>query len=379
MPAGIQSQDKDFAVAAYYSPRRDVAPEMLPLDKLTHIIYSFARVREGEMWVHPRAGEIINALVKQKENHPQLKVMLACGGWGADGFSDMAVSEESREKFSISAVNMIKEYNLDGIDMDWEYPGINNGVIKYRPEDTQRFTLLMKSLREHIDELNPDLLLTFAAAGWEKYYEHIETLEVMNYADFINIMTYDQVGGYATHTAHHTALGRIEMDDLEGYPLYDYMDSLNMVTTGLGDDFLPKSTEKIIDYVIDLGVDPEKILLGAAFYGRSWKGVKPVKNGLYQPDVQIDIGWCSYSTIRAEYENKNGFIRYWDSTANAPYLYNDRDSIFMSYDDTLSVKLKTNYARDKGLAGIMFWQLSDDTREENGLLDAIDKTVKSFK
>ena len=379
MPCIVPAQDSDFAVMAYYTPRRDIPPDQLPLDRLTHIIYSFARVREGEMRVHPRAGDIIRELVAQRQRYPELKVMVACGGWGADGFSDMAVSEESRKKFAVSAVNLIREYELDGIDMDWEYPGIDNGVIKYRPEDTQRFTLVMKSLREHMDELNPALLLTFAAAGWKEYYKHIETLEVMGYADFINIMTYDQVGGHSTYTAHHTPLGRIEKEDLKGYPIFEFIDPQNKETKDARYDIDPGSTEKIVDYVIDLGVDPGKILIGAAFYGRSWKGVGPEKNGLYQPNVEIDIGWCSYSRIREHYENKNGFKRYWDDVAKAPYLYSSQDSIFMSYDDTLSVKLKTHYAYDRGLGGIMFWQLSDDTREETSLLNAIDQTVNALK
>ena len=375
----MPDKDKSFAVAAYYTPRRGVTPDQLPLDQLTHIIYSFSRVREGEMKVHERAGEIIRGLVKQKENYPDLKVMVACGGWGADGFSDIAETEESRKKFAESAVRLVEEYQLDGIDMDWEYPGLEAGGIKYRPEDTQRFTLVMKALREHLDTLDREIIITFAAAGWQRYYEHIETLEVMKYVDYINIMTYDQIGGNSDYTGHHTALGRINMEDLEGYPLLAYMQSKKEDMARMGYAFEPRSTEKIVDYVIGLGVDPKKILIGGAFYGRSWKGVPPDGNGLYQPNVKIHIGWCSYSRIRSEFENKNGFARYWDPIAKAPYLYNPADSIFMSYDDTLSVKLKTQYAIDKKLGGIMFWQLSDDTQEENSLLDAIDKAVQSEK
>ncbi len=262
--------------------------------------------------------------------------------------------------------------------MDWEYPGLVAGGIKHRPEDTQRFTLVMKSLREHMDQFKPGLILTFASAGWQRYYEHIETLEVMKYADFMNVMTYDQVGGNSTYTSHHTALGRIDHEDLEGYPLLDYFESKKEEIGSLGYSLDPKSTEKIIDYVLDLGVDPQKILIGGAFYGRSWKGVSPEGNGLYQPNVEIHIGWCSYARIRSEFEGKNGFVRYWDPVAKAPYLYNATDSIFMSYDDPESLRLKTQYAIDKKLGGIMFWQLSDDTKEENSLLDAIDEVASKL-
>ena len=373
-----ENQDQ-IVVAAYYMPQRGVSVDQLPLDKLTHIIYSFSRIREGEMRVHPRAGDIIRDLVKQKEKYPELKVMVACGGWGADGFSDMAVSVESRTKFAESAVALIKEYNIDGIDMDWEYPGLEAGGIKHRPEDGKRFTLVMQTLREHMDRYDDRLILSFASAGWKRYYEHIETLEVMKYADYMNIMTYDQVGGNSTYTSHHTALGRIENKDLEGYPLLDFFKSKKEEIGKLGYSVEPKSAEKIIDYVIDLGVDPGKILIGGAFYGRSWKGVPPEGNGLYQPDVEIHIGWCSYSRIRSEFEKDDAYTRYWDPVAKAPYLYSPTDSIFVSYDDTVSMRMKTEYAINNKLGGIMFWQLSDDTKEDNSLLDAIDKTVGSIR
>jgi len=69
-------------------------------------------------------------------------------------------------------------------------------------------------------------------------------------------------------------------------------------------------------------------------------------------------------------------VRYWDEEAQAPYLYNATDSIMVSYDDTVSVRLKTEYAMAKGLGGIMFWQLGNDTKEAGSLLDAIDQAAK---
>jgi len=359
-------------VAAYYMPRRGVTPGQLPLDKLTHIILSFSHVIDGEMkFRNPRMGEIVSDLVSQKQNYPNLKVMVACGGWGADGFSDMAETEESREKFAESTLRFVEEYRLDGIDMDWEYPGLEAAGIKHRPEDTQRFTLVMKAIREKFNTIDREIILTFAAAGWKRYYEHIETTEVMKYADYINIMTYDQVSGNSKYTGHHTALGLITSDDIKGTPLYGFMEENKGEIDELGYRYEPRSAEKILDYVIGLGVDPARIIIGAAFYGRSWKGVPPENNGLYQTNQGVHTGWGSYAHIRAELENKSGYVRYWDPVAKAPWLYNAADSIFITYDDTASVRLKTEYAVEKKLGGIMFWQLSDDTKEEKSLLDAI--------
>lgn len=82
-----------------------------------------------------------------------------------------------------------------------------------------------------------------------------------------------------------------------------------------------------------------------------------------------------YANIRESMEDKNGFARYWDTIAKAPYLYNEADSVFISYEDTVSIRLKTRYVIDKGMAGIMFWQLVGDA-EKDGLVDAIYKEKK---
>ena len=365
-------EKKALPVLAYYVPEKDYQPENLPLDKLTHIIFSFTKVIDGEMKFRNEAsGEQLRMLVAQKENHPHLKVMIACGGWGADGFSDMALTEESRQKFVKSAIAFIEAYQLDGLDVDWEYPGIPAADTKNRVEDKRNFTLLMKALREQMNTLGREQTLTFASAGWEPYYNHIEVGEVMKYADYMNIMTYDQFVGNSPYTGHHTPLGLITLDDVSAYPIIEFFQREEMKAEVRDFKPGPSSVEKIVDYCIAQGVRPEQMVVGGAFYGRAWKGVPPENNGLYQPNQGAHIGWCPYGRIRNEFENKNGYKRHWDPVAKAPYLYNPADSIFISYDDPTSMKLKTEYAIQKKLGGIMFWQLGNDTKEENSLVDAI--------
>ena len=367
-----QKKDTDIVVMAYYVPERDYHPENLPLDKLTHIIFSFTKVIDGEMkFRNEEAGNKLKRLVAQKANHPDLKVMVACGGWGADGFSDMALTPESRAKFAKSAVDFIEKYQLDGMDMDWEYPGLPGPGIKFREEDTQNFTLIMKELRERLNTLDRPQTLTFASAGWKRYYNYVETTEVMKYVDFMNIMTYDQVGAKNPYTAHHTALGLITEEDMKPYPYYDFIESRREEMEKRGRKWEPRSAEVMVQFCKELGVDPKQLVIGAAFYGRAWKGVHPKENGLYQKNGGAHIGWAAYHLIRDSFENKNGYQRHWDPIAKAPFLYNPTDSIFISYDDTLSVKLKTQFAIDQNLGGIMFWELGNDTKRENSLMDAI--------
>jgi chitinase len=356
-------------MAYYMAPREDYKPQDLPLKKLTHIIFSFTVVIDHEMkFENPALSENLLLLVEQKEDHPHLKVMVACGGWGGSGgFSDMAASVDSRKKFVDSAVRFLLEYNLDGLDIDWEYPGMYAAGNPYMPEDKENFTSLMKELREAMDATGRKLILTFASAGWENYYRYIELGKVMKYADYMNVMTYDAVGGGTPYTAHHTNLGWVKPEDVKNTPAHSIVEER-------GYDLIPRSAEKIINFCIDKGVDPKQIVIGGAFYGKGWKGVSPDNNGLYQAH---EGAWSagSYSTIKEKYENKNGFVRYWDPVAKAAYLYNSEEKVFISYEDPKSIQLKTQYAIDAGLGGIMFWQLRGDA-DKDGLLDTIYSVVK---
>ncbi|MFT7032769.1 MAG: chitinase, partial [Cyclobacteriaceae bacterium] len=150
----------------------------------------------------------------------------------------------------------------------------------------------------------------------------------------------------------------------------------NLYQRGKNFDPDPRSAQKIVDFLIKEGVDPKQIVIGGAFYGRVWKGVPPVNNGLYQLSGGLHIGWMAYHQIRKSYEQDSNFQRYWDDNAKAPFMYNSRDSLMVSYDDTVSVALKTKYTMAKGLGGIMFWELGNDTKEEGSLLNAIYKAAQ---
>ncbi|SMO64818.1 chitinase [Saccharicrinis carchari] len=371
------TQVPSINIMAYYVPAENYMPDQLPLHQLTHIIFSFTHVIDGKMQFRnpAKSDSILQLLVDQREKYPNLKVMVACGGWTAGGFSDMALTDSSRTRFAKSVTEFIERFELDGLDMDWEYPGMGVAGIKYREEDKQNFTLTMKCLREHLDQIERKQTLTFASAGWQRYYDFIELNEVMKYVDYMNIMTYDQISYTSPFTGHHTCQGYIGWNDIEETPFGKYMMSRKEEWEKRGINWHPRSVEHIVDFCIEQGVKPEQLVTGAAFYGRSWKGVEPENNGLYQPVGGSHIGWCAYREIREKYEAKNGYERFWDSTAKAPYLYNKTDSIFFTYDDTVSVRLKAEYAMEKNLGGIMFWELGNDTKEPQSLLNSIYQTV----
>jgi chitinase len=360
--------DKGVKIMAYYFPHwGNFHPESLPLDKLTHIIFSFTEVIDNEMkFKNDSSGMMLEKLVAEKKKHPNLKVMIACGGWGGSGgFSEMSRTPETRKQFVTSVGMFIKKYKLDGLDIDWEYPGLPGIGNPYVPEDKQNFTSLMQELRAEMNTISPDQVLTFAAAGWQNFFYNVELDKVMPSVTYMNMMTYDMAGGDDPYTSHHTNLGFVRTEDIAGTPAAEKIQEE-------GDSTKPWSAEKIISWCIKQGVNPAQIVIGGAFYGKGWQGVPPANNGLYQLNRGPWKERNSYSTIREKREDKNGFVRFWDPVAKAPFLYNASDSIFVSYEDTMSVRLKTEYAINTGLGGIMFWSLGSDTPKD-GLVDAIYK------
>jgi len=328
--------------------------------KLTHINYAFALVNDNsEIYFQKeqQAAKHLAQLQALKAKNPNLKLLVSVGGWGADGFSDAALTEDSRTTFARSAVNMIKHYGLDGIDIDWEFPGQPGPGIKYREEDRENFTLMLKTLREHIDRLSNErgltgdrrYLLTIASNDNQRFFDFTEMDKLHVYLDFVNVMSYDMFSVGSATTGHHTGLHQS------------------------GSDAPDRTTESAIKRHIEAGIPPGQIVLGAAFYGRSWTGVHPEDHGLFQPFDEW-YRFIHYSELMENYINRNGFQRHWDDLAKAPFLWNPDSRTFVSYDDPESLRHKAEYVRELGLGGVMYWHHSYDPSQE--LLGTLHETLQ---
>jgi chitinase len=288
----------------------------------------------------------------RKEN-PECKLVLSIGGWGAGGFSEAAADEEGREKFALTAVEIIKKYELDGLDIDWEYPCISTAGIAATYDDRENFTKLIKTSREIMDrELGKDKMLTIAAGAGEYFINSTNMSEVEKYLDYVQLMTYDLRGGYHIITGHHTNL----LDDKK--------------------DILQASAKKAVVCFEKAGVPREKLILGAAYYSRMWKGVPDRENGLHQMAETTGGYGPSYGELVKDYINQNGYKRYFDEEARAPWLFNG--DTFISYDDEVSCKEKAEYVVKNGLGGIMFWEYRlDETRTLTEVMrKALDKNYE---
>ena len=288
----------------------------------------------------------------RKEN-TECKLVLSVGGWGAGGFSEAAADAEGREKFALTAVEIVKKYELDGLDIDWEYPCISTAGIAATDDDRENFTKLIKISREIMDkELGKDKMLTIAAGAGEYFINSTNMREVEKYLDYVQLMTYDLRGGYHIITGHHTNL----LDDRK--------------------DILQASAKKAADCFEKAGVPREKLILGAAYYSRMWKGVPERENGLHQMAETTGGYGPSYGELVKDYINKNGYNRYFDEEARAPWLFNG--DTFISYDDEVSCKEKAEYVVNNGLGGIMFWEYRlDETRTLTEVMrKALDKNYE---
>jgi chitinase len=329
-------------------------PPVIHPEKLTHINFAFAHIdRAGHIVLdEPGAGLSLRNLQRLQTQNPALKINLSIGGWQAEGFSDAALTGSSRRTFALSAVQLLREYDLDGIDLDWEYPGQGVAGINYRAEDKHNFTLLLQTLREQLDLQSKRrqrtgsnrYTLTIAAADRE-YFDHTEMDRVHVYLDWINLMSYDFFNSLTPTTGHHAGLYRSEH-------------------AAAAD----RNADAAVHQYLRAGVPADKIVLGVAFYGRGFAAVTAVNNGVNQPYERFE-GEHSYAQLSDKFIGKQGYVRYWDACAQAPYLWNAAARIFISYEDPESIAIKARYALDHHLGGIMLWELSQD--RDGVLLDAI--------
>lgn len=320
-------------------------PFTIDSEKYTHAYLSFATIGENNtvQFLDGKVEEAktVDIIQKIRQAHPDLKLCIAVGGYAAEGFSDMASTEESRQAFCDNLLKMVKDLDLDGVDIDWEFP-VNGcwGQIKHKPEDKENFTLLMKDLRANLDKLGKETgkkyELSFAAAAQSWGTEIVDIKAVEPYVDYVNLMGYDYTGAWSQKTSHNSPL---------------YKDSRDKDSYCVDDS---------VNEYLKAGLPKDKLVMGVPAYGYKWTGVKDVNNGLYQegkgvtPQEEV----FTYKDIKSKYVGKEGFERYWSEDSKVPYLFNGSE--FITYDDEESIGIKVDYVNDQDLAGVMLWEYSQD-------------------
>ncbi len=346
-PAQKNCNSKDFAVIAYYAGRTTMI-DSFEIENLTHLIFSFCHLKGDSLSVrNARDSATIVRMAELKKRNPHLKVMLSLGGWGGcETCSPVFASKRGRKTFAKSVKQLSDYFGTDGIDLDWEYPAISGFPgHAYMPEDKPNFTALVKQLRKKLGRKRE---ISFAAGGFTSFINSsVEWEKVMPLINRVNLMSYDLVSGFSTISGHHT-------------PLYSTPQQVESVDNG-------------VQKLIAAGVPPGKIAIGAAFYARLFEVTDTTNNGLYLP-AKFYHG-LSYNRFADTINVTNGFVQYWDTLAKAPYAFNVERKLMATYDDTTSIKLKTEYVVKNKLNGVMFWQLAEDSFID-GLLDVIAEVKK---
>jgi chitinase len=323
---------------------------------LTRINYAFANIKNGAVVLgDPQDASNLALLTRLRKRNSALTILLSVGGWSWSGnFSDAALTEDSRHLFIASALDLIEHYDLDGLDVDWEYPDQSGAGNVHRREDKQNFTLLLKGLREQFDAasktLHRRLYLTIAAEASDEYLQKTEMDKVQSYVDAVNLMAYDFYMSGPDHITGNSA------------PLF----------TSPAD---PKhaSADGSVQAYEKAGVPAAKIVLGVPFYGYAWRDVGDENHGLFQRGKAGQDAHLSYEAISTTMLN-HGLTRYWDAASSVPYLYSPEQRVFVSYEDPQSLAAKCQYVLKNKLAGLMFWHYSSDP--SGTLLRAIDDALR---
>jgi chitinase len=320
-----------------------VAPDEIDVvaNGYTHLAYSFASIDSNyrlEPWLSDYMGEVpryeqFNSL---KQKYPGLKTLIAIGGWTFNNpgeteyrFSDASMTAENRAIFAQSILDFMVLYGFDGIDLDWEFPG--DTTHGGRQGDKENYALLVQEIRSVFDADGKDYVITVATpVGISRIEQGFDLLELQKGVDFFHFMNYNTF----THFSQDHIIGA----------------STDM-------PFIFKS----IKYFLDAGLKPNKIVLGLAAYGRTYNLMDPNCATAGCLFTSGGIGGCAGDegvmpnfTIDEYLDNGNYKSKYYNPKSGTMELVVD-DTLFISYDNIKTYKIKHEYAKLACFRGMMWW------------------------
>lgn len=303
---------------------------------VTNICFAFAElyVKDGVYQKFDLSGgssawTLFKQVVALKEKKPDLKIQVSFShvvensdNSQGGGFSAMAKSQEQMSHFAHDCKEFCKKWNIDGIDIDWELPGISwSGHACDPAVDTENYVKLMKTLRDTLPF--GEYLLTYAGYPKDKEqvsggWQFIDNMAVEPYVDWFNVMTYDM--GSGINSTPHNAI------DATGGGSFDW------------------DIKHMYNEFNKLGYPMHKMVLGLAFYGRVQYDEKPQTYDYWQIEQNI---------------KKGTWTRYFHNVWKVPYVRGGGKMI-CSYDDPESIAYKGKWAMDRGMRGFMWWAQGGD-------------------
>ena len=249
----------------------------------------------------------------------------------ATDLATIAASDELRTTFTASILENIKKYGFAGVDIDWEYP-TDNGT---------KFTALMADIYASVKEYDKELLVTSAIPAGPFSFSKYGLKNSNQYLDLVNLMSYDMG---CEQMLHHAALYKSSMT------------------------YSGCSVEESVNNFKNLGVPLNKIIIGAAFYGRksevtsfNYSSANGTASGNVNKNGTVGAS-ITYQSIYNLYlkDNKNAKV-YWDTVAKASYIYDSSSKTFITYESEKSLEEKCKYVVSKDVKGIMWWDYGSDS------------------
>jgi GH18 family chitinase len=344
----------------WYDRAKLVRPTTIDYSKYTIINYSFFKpestgaVSTTDAWADDnllngepnwaQGGYYPNTSIISRAHNAGVKVMVSIGGWSlSDNFPIIAASATKRTTFANACVQLINQYDFDGIDLDWEYPGL--AAHGGSAADKQNFTLMLQAIRTALNtrtsQTGKTYLLTSCFGASAYPMNNIEWANVVPLLDCINLMTYDFFGTWDATTNHNSPL----YAPAQGDPTFNTNSAINSL-------------------INTYNVPANKICAGLAFYGRSHKtNSAPTLHGAGNGTTDAatfseDDGSPTFFNILRK---QNLFNKYTDNQAGVPYLLGKNGlNTFVSYDDTASITAKAIYIKNKNLRGCIIWEMTGD-------------------
>ncbi|MBM0489841.1 glycoside hydrolase [Aeromonas jandaei] len=404
LKAALQENNKPYAnksgkvVGTYYVEwgvyGRKFTVDKIPAQNLTHILYGFTPICGGDgindslkeiegsfqalqracagradfkVAIHdpwaavqmPQSGLTaydepykgnFGALMALKQAYPDLKILPSVGGWTLSDPFYFLGDKSKRDTFVASVKEFLQTWKFfDGVDIDWEYPGGQGANPKLgSPSDGATYVTLMKELRAMLDELESQTgrkyeLTSAVGAGYDKI-EDVDYRAAQQYMSHIFMMTYDYNGAWSnTELGHQTNLYAASWDPNTKY-----------------------TTDKAVNLMLAQGVDPGKLVVGAAMYGRGWTGVSGYQgNNPFTGKATGKVkgtwedGVVDYRDI-VNNRMGSGWEKSYDEVAEAPYLFKASTGDLITYDNDRSVKAKGQYVLANKLGGLFSWEIDAD-------------------
>ncbi len=316
-----------------------------------HDPWAAVQMSQGNLsaWDEPYKGNFGN-LMALKQAYPNLKILPSVGGWTLSDPFYFLGDKTKRDVFVGSVKEFLQTWKFfDGVDIDWEYPGGQGANPKLgSPSDGATYVTLMKELRAMLDELEAETgrqyeLTSAIGAGGDKIQD-VDYKAAQPYMDHIFMMTYDYNGGWSnTELGHQTNLYAASWDPNTKY-----------------------TTDKAVNQLLAQGVDPGKLVVGAAMYGRGWTGVSGYQGNnpfTGKATGKVKGTWEDGVVDYRDIVNNRmgaGWEQGYDEVAEGPYLFKAATGDLITYDNERSVKAKGQYVLANQLGGLFSWEIDAD-------------------